>query len=117
MYVTRRQTERGSIEIGKGNYPFLDEKALRSTSFKDVSILHPLPRVDEVSPEVDQDRTDQYGKTSAVHFVRFKLNKTQVESFKEDESQVTLHIKHSNYSYSQVLSSLSKISLKHDLNI
>ena len=68
-------------------------------------------------PEVDQDRTDQYGKTSAVHFVRFKLNKTQVESFKEDESQVTLHIKHSNYSYSQVLSSLSKISLKHDLNI
>lgn len=68
-------------------------------------------------PEVDQDRTDQYGKTSAVHFVRFKLNKTQVESFKEDESQITLHIAHSNYSYSQVLSSLSKISLKHDLNI
>ena len=66
LYVTRRQTERGSIEIGKGNYPFLDEKALRSTSFKDVSILHPLPRVDEVSPEVDQDPRSLYFRQAAV---------------------------------------------------
>ena len=66
MYVTRRQTERGSVEIGKGNYPFLDEKAISSINFKDVSILHPLPRVDEVSPEVDKDPRSLYFRQAAV---------------------------------------------------
>ncbi len=66
LYVTRRQTERGSRISGKGHYPVLTEKSLRSNSFKNISILHPLPRVDEVSPEVDQDPRSLYFRQAAI---------------------------------------------------
>jgi aspartate carbamoyltransferase catalytic subunit len=66
LYLTRRQTERGSIPTEEGNYPFLNEKSLSSSNFKDISILHPLPRLDEVSPEIDQDPRSLYFRQAAV---------------------------------------------------
>jgi len=66
LYVTRRQTERGSKNSGKGHYPILTEKSLSSNSFKNISILHPLPRVDEVSPEVDEDPRSLYFRQAAI---------------------------------------------------
>ena len=62
FYVTRRQVERqekDSNETGK-KYPKVDAKLLRRPDFANALILHPLPRVDEISPEVDSDSRSKY---------------------------------------------------------
>jgi aspartate carbamoyltransferase catalytic subunit len=55
IYMTRIQKERfenlSEYERVKGYY-IIDEKFLKGLKNK-VTILHPLPRVDEISPEVD----------------------------------------------------------------
>ena len=55
VYVTRVQRERFAEEEiylrCKGSY-ILDNKLLRGAK-KDVTIMHPLPRVDEIAVEVD----------------------------------------------------------------
>ena len=66
IYVTRRQTERGGVMPEGGRYPALIAKALKASQFKDISILHPLPRVDELSPELDQDPRSLYFRQAAI---------------------------------------------------
>ena len=66
IYVTRRQTERGGAAPEPGRYPALTAKTLKASQFKDISILHPLPRVDELSPEVDQDPRSLYFRQAAI---------------------------------------------------
>jgi len=55
VYMTRIQKERfenlSEYERVKGYY-VIDEKFLNEIK-KKITILHPLPRVDEISPEVD----------------------------------------------------------------
>ena len=63
IYVTRRQTERSSDKTGATAYPKLTTKALRK--FKNISILHPLPRVDEISPDIDEDQRSLYFKQAS----------------------------------------------------
>ncbi len=66
IYVTRRQKERTNIDSEYGSYPVLNAKVLQDSNFKDISILHPLPRVDELSPEVDADPRSLYFKQAAL---------------------------------------------------
>ena len=66
IYVTRRQKERGGGQAQSDRYPMLTAKTLKARQFKDISILHPLPRVDEVSPEVDEDPRSLYFKQAAL---------------------------------------------------
>ena len=66
IYVTRRQKERGSIPGASDRYPTLTAKTLKARQFKNISILHPLPRVDELSPEVDEDPRSLYFKQAAL---------------------------------------------------
>ena len=66
IYVTRRQTERGGAAPEAGRYPAITAKTLKASHFKDISILHPLPRVDELSPEVDQDPRSLYFRQAAI---------------------------------------------------
>ena len=66
LYVTRRQTERGGAMSEAGRYPALIAKALKASQFKNISILHPLPRVDELSPELDQDPRSLYFRQAAI---------------------------------------------------
>ena len=66
IYVTRRQRERGGDAPGTARYPTITAKALETSQFKDISILHPLPRVDELSPEVDLDPRSLYFRQAAV---------------------------------------------------
>ncbi|MCL2691590.1 MAG: aspartate carbamoyltransferase [Candidatus Bathyarchaeota archaeon] len=62
LYVTRIQQERFSDPIEyaklKGTYR-IDQKAIK-TAKKDLIILHPLPRVDEIAPEIDQTPHARY---------------------------------------------------------
>jgi aspartate carbamoyltransferase catalytic subunit len=67
FYVTRKQKERmkeGSPGAN-GDYPRIGEKFLKERRFKDTVVMHPLPRVDELSQEIDKDRRGIYFKQAA----------------------------------------------------
>ena len=62
LYVTRIQRERfpnpAEYTKLKGTYR-IDQKTLK-TAKKDLIILHPLPRIDEIAPEIDQTPYARY---------------------------------------------------------
>ena len=69
LYVTRLQKERQPAtteaqEPTKG-YPVVDRKLLRGKVFKKTLVMHPLPRVDELTHEVDADPRSMYFKQAA----------------------------------------------------
>jgi aspartate carbamoyltransferase catalytic subunit len=69
LYVTRLQKERQSPtaeehELKKG-YPVVDKKFLKGKEFKKTLVMHPLPRVDELTHEVDADPRSMYFKQAA----------------------------------------------------
>ena len=63
LYITRFQRERDTgVGAGRraGRYPVVTRDLLKLPEFQNVSILHPLPRVDELSTEIDQDARSAY---------------------------------------------------------
>ena len=64
FYMTRKQKERMK-EGASGSYPTIGADFLREQRFQDTVVMHPLPRVDELSPEVDKDRRGIYFKQAA----------------------------------------------------
>ena len=62
FYVTRRQVEREEPEGTKPQkrYPRIDAKFLRRKDLSRAIVMHPLPRVDELSPEMDSDPRSRY---------------------------------------------------------
>ena len=64
FYVTRRQLERESSQAKRrgsaGEYPRVSKETLRKGRFSRAIVLHPLPRVDELSPDMDSDRRSKY---------------------------------------------------------
>jgi aspartate carbamoyltransferase catalytic subunit len=65
FYMTRKQRERMKEGTTGGAYPTIGPGFLREQRFKDTIVMHPLPRVDELSPEVDKDRRGIYFKQAA----------------------------------------------------
>ena len=65
FYMTRKQKERMRDGTTDGSYPTIGSRFLREQRFKDTVVMHPLPRVDELSPEVDEDRRGIYFKQAA----------------------------------------------------
>ena len=62
FYVTRMQAERevnGSEKRAK-KYPRINAKVLKRADFSKAVVLHPLPRVDELSTDVDSDVRSKY---------------------------------------------------------
>jgi hypothetical protein len=64
MYVTRFQKERSSSE-NKHNYPKIDSAFLADPRYSKTSVLHPLPRVDELDLSFDADRRAMYFQQAA----------------------------------------------------
>jgi len=69
LYVTRLQKERQAPtveeqELKKG-YPVVDKQLLKGKEFKKTLVMHPLPRVDELTHEVDADPRSMYFKQAA----------------------------------------------------
>ena len=64
FYVTRRQAERDSTgkgqEAATGRYPRINAEVLKQPDFSKAVVLHPLPRVDEISTDVDTDSRSKY---------------------------------------------------------
>ena len=65
LYMTRKQKERMKEGAANGNYPTIGPEFLREKRFQDTVVMHPLPRVDELSPELDKDRRGIYFKQAA----------------------------------------------------
>lgn len=86
LYMTRIQKERFFNEEEylrlKGTY-ILNAEKLR-TAKSDMKILHPLPRVDEISVDVDDDRRAKYFEQARCgRFIRMALIMTLLGSDKE----------------------------------
>ena len=58
MYHTRIQAERCNEDLGKEE--FIINKSVLDKFSKDTLVLHPLPRVDEISTDIDDDRRAKY---------------------------------------------------------
>ena len=65
FYMTRKQKERMKEGTTDTSYPTIGPNFLREQRFQDTVVMHPLPRVDELSPEVDGDRRGIYFKQAA----------------------------------------------------
>jgi aspartate carbamoyltransferase catalytic subunit len=66
IYITRAQKERhGDGDHEGGFYPKVTPSILKNPFFENSSILHPLPRVDEISPEIDDDPRSLYFQQAA----------------------------------------------------
>ena len=65
FYMTRKQKERMKEGTTDMSYPTIGTNFLREQRFQDTVVMHPLPRVDELSPEVDKDRRGIYFKQAA----------------------------------------------------
>jgi aspartate carbamoyltransferase catalytic subunit len=65
FYMTRKQKERISEGSDNGSYPTLGDGFLKAQRFKDTVVMHPLPRVDELSPALDHDKRGIYFKQAA----------------------------------------------------
>jgi len=69
LYVTRLQKERQSTKAEEqeltGDYPVVDRKLLKEREFRKSLVMHPLPRVDELTHELDTDPRSMYFKQAA----------------------------------------------------
>ena len=59
IYQTRAQKERGDDSSQPGDSPVVNQEILNLMK-KEAIIMHPLPRVDEISKEVDSDPRAAY---------------------------------------------------------
>ena len=64
LYVTRIQQERfpDQLEYEKYKNAYRLDKSLLEQSKKDLIIMHPLPRVGEINPELDETKNAVYFK-------------------------------------------------------
>ncbi len=64
LYVTRPQRERFSAaekeQDQKRKYPVVDKELLKEKAFHRSMVMHPLPRVDELAYELDNDPRSRY---------------------------------------------------------
>jgi aspartate carbamoyltransferase catalytic subunit len=63
VYITRFQKERWTEK--ERPYPKIDAKFLREPKYADASVMHPLPRVNELDASFDSDRRAVYFRQAA----------------------------------------------------
>ena len=76
LYMTRIQRERftDDAEYQRLNGIYVLDKEKMSLAKSDMCVLHPLPRVNEISPEVDSDpRAKYFEQTRCGKFMRMAL--------------------------------------------
>ena len=60
LYMTRRQNERDRNFREQAAYPKVDASVMRRKSLAEAIVMHPLPRIDEISTELDVDPRSRY---------------------------------------------------------
>jgi hypothetical protein len=66
------------------------------------------------TPTEYDDRTTADGKTSSVHWLRFKLTPLQIAHFREGTARVVLGVSHRNYGHMAVLGAETRAALAKD---
>jgi hypothetical protein len=66
------------------------------------------------TPTEYDDRTTADGKTSSVHWLRFKLTPLQIAHFREGSERVVLGVSHQNYGHMAVLGAETRAALAKD---
>ncbi len=66
------------------------------------------------TPTDYEDRTTEEGKTSSVHWLRFKFSPEQINAFREGSTQIVLGIAHDNYGHMAVVPPDSREALAKD---
>lgn len=64
-YVTRLQRERMTDSTGVDSYPIVDTAFLKDRRFRSSSVMHPLPRVEELGYDLDSDERAVYFKQAS----------------------------------------------------
>jgi aspartate carbamoyltransferase catalytic subunit len=64
LYSTRLQLERLASQYA-GDYPAVDSEFLKQKRYKEANVMHPLPRVDELSYDIDEDKRSMYFQQAA----------------------------------------------------
>jgi hypothetical protein len=64
--------------------------------------------------EADVERTKSDGKTSSVHFVRFRFTPAQIATFRSPGAQVVLGFDHPEYGHMAALSEATRTALAED---
>lgn len=66
------------------------------------------------TPTEYDDRTTPDGKTSSVHWLRFRLTPEQIARFRDGKEKVVLGISHKNYGHMAVLNGNARAALARD---
>jgi len=96
IYMTRSQRERHPGAEVPG-YPRLSEDSLRAEVLKDASVMHPLPRTDELAYELDSDprsvyfRQAELGVPIRMALMAFLLGKTELVARPPEPHKLTAH--------------------------
>ncbi|MDA1054343.1 MAG: hypothetical protein O3C40_28190 [Planctomycetota bacterium] len=81
FYATRYQKERHEGGVGD-EYPAIDAALLKDKRYRQTKVMHPLPRVDELSYDLDEDPRGVYFKQAAYGVpVRMALIASLLELF------------------------------------
>lgn len=64
-YVTRLQKERMPGEMSAAGYPVVDAQFLKDRRYRQSSVMHPLPRVNELGYDLDDDARSVYFKQAS----------------------------------------------------
>jgi hypothetical protein len=67
-------------------------------------------------PEGDQERTNEAGKTSSVHFLHFVFTPEQIAKFRQADAEVVLAIAHPKYRHMAVLPEEMRQALATDFD-
>ena len=68
----------------------------------------------KATPTDYEDRTTLDGKTSSVHWLRFKFKAAQIAAFKSDRQRIVVGMTHANYSHMAVMADGVRAALEKD---
>jgi len=66
--------------------------------------------------EDDVERTTEDGKTSAVHFLRFRLTDAEIEKFRDPSVRAVISLNHANYGHMAVIPENVRNALREDFD-
>jgi hypothetical protein len=65
-------------------------------------------------PEDDQERTNEAGKTSSVHFLHFPFTKGQIDAFRKPGAEIVIGCSHPKYQHMAILPEAVREALAKD---
>jgi hypothetical protein len=65
-------------------------------------------------PEDDQERTNEAGKTSSVHFLHFPFSKGQIEAFRKPGAEIVIGCSHPKYQHMAIIPEAVREGLSAD---